>query len=191
MTEQELQERVAAALSSERFRHVEGVVATAAELAARHGASVQWARLGAWIHDIAREWTPEQVQQAAEQMEIPSGFAVIPVLLHGPIAASLFRRWFGPDHVDVENAIRYHTTGRVGMSKMEMILCLADAIEPNRDYPGVDEIRKWAHQDLVRALAESLDSTMRYLLDRHQPIFPLTVMARNDLWERVQSGSSR
>ncbi|KPV38975.1 bis(5'-nucleosyl)-tetraphosphatase (symmetrical) YqeK [Alicyclobacillus ferrooxydans] len=184
MTEETLVEKVRDALSPSRFRHTEGVVKTTEALAKRYGEDVEWARLGAWIHDIAREWPIAQLEQYAEQIEIPSGFALIPNLLHGPIAASIFRDWFGPDHTDVENAIRFHTTGRLAMSKMEMILCLADAIEPSRQYPGVDDIRELADRDLTEALAASMDSTILYLLERHQPIFPLTVMARNELWER-------
>ncbi|QSO49924.1 bis(5'-nucleosyl)-tetraphosphatase (symmetrical) YqeK [Alicyclobacillus mengziensis] len=191
VTEQSIIDRVKEALSPARFMHTQGVVDTAANLAGRYGADVRWTRLGAWVHDIAREWPYQQLEQYAEQIEIPSGFALIPNLLHGPIAASIFRDWFGPDHADVENAIRYHTTGRPGMSKMEMILCLADAIEPSRKYPGVERIRELAERDLGEALAESLDSTIRYLLDRHEPIFPLTVMARNELWERYKTSAEK
>lgn len=189
MTEQELVAHVSSTLSERRLKHVEGVVETADWLANRYGVNRHWARIGAWIHDIAREWPENELQQAAEQIEIPSGFASIPNLMHGPIAASLFREWFGCDRPDVENAIRYHTTGRVGMSQMEMILCLADNIEPTRSYPTVEAIRTRAREDLVHALAESLDSTMQYLLARHEPIFSLTVMARNELWELVGRGA--
>lgn len=186
MTEQELVTHVSATLSAARLEHVEGVVQTATFLAERYGADVKWARIGAWTHDIAREWPEAALEQAVEEIQIPSGFASIPNLLHGPIAASLFREWFGSDQPDVENAIRYHTTGRLGMSTMEMILCLADAIEPTRAYPGVAAIRQHAQDDLVYALAESMDTTISYLLTRHEAIFPLTVMARNELWTRLR-----
>lgn len=186
MTETELSEHVRSALSPERYEHVQGVVETAEALSRLHGEDVHWMRIAAWMHDIAREWSVDQLAFAAEEIEVPSGFALIPALLHGPIAAVLFRDWFGPEHADLENAIRYHTTGRIGMSKAEMILYLADATEPNRQYPGVEQIRDLARTDLVHALAASLDSTITYLLHRHEPIFPLTVMARNEAWERVQ-----
>ncbi len=185
MEEQEIMEKVQREVSPSRWRHTQGVVETATHLAERFSVDVQTCRVAAWIHDLAREWPLEKLQQYAEHVEIPSGFALIPVLLHGPIAAALSRRWFGVDNPDVENAIRYHTTGREGMSKLEMILCLADAIEPSRSYPGVERLRELAEQDLVQALAEAIDATLQYLLARHEPIFPLTVMARNDLWRQV------
>lgn len=185
VTEDELRMRVKKTLSPTRFLHVEGVVSTAERYARIHGGDVPMARIAAWIHDMAREWSDERLLEAAEGMDIPSGFAQVPKLLHGPIAAVRFRDWFGSGYPDVENAIRYHTTARTGMSNMEMILFLADGLEPGRDFPGVDNIRKLAEQDLLSATAHAIDSTLQYLIQRHHPIFPLTVMARNELWERI------
>ncbi|RIV18888.1 HD domain-containing protein [Alicyclobacillaceae bacterium I2511] len=185
MVEQEIIDRVKRELSPSRWRHTQGVVETATILAERYSADVEASRVAAWIHDLAREWPLEKLQQYAEHVEIPSGFALIPDLLHGPIAAVLSRQWFGVNNADVENAIRYHTTGREGMSQLEMVLCLADSIEPSRSYPGVERLRKLAQQDMVQALAEAIDATLQYLLARHEAIFPLTVMARNDLWRQV------
>jgi predicted HD superfamily hydrolase involved in NAD metabolism len=186
VSENAMQERVRASLSPARYEHTVGVVETAEKLAERFGVDVQRARTAAWLHDIAREWSTEQLLQVAEQVEIPSGFASIPAVLHGPISAFLASEWFGVDDEDVKNAIRYHTTGRVGMSDLEKVIILADAIEPGRRYPGVDRIRELALRDLNVALAHSFDSTLLYLIKTHQPIFPLTVMARNELWEQVE-----
>jgi len=183
--EQQIRERVRTELSARRFAHTEGVVDTAVELAARFGGAVEKVRMAAWIHDLAREWSADKLQQFAERIEIPSGFALIPALLHGPIAASLAPEWFDVHDEDVLNAIRFHTTGRVGMSKLEMIICLADAIEPGRSYPDTERIRRIAETDLVLALAESFDSTIGYLIETQQSIFPLTVMARNEFWDQV------
>lgn len=185
MQEEEIRARVSQELSRERFTHVEGVVQTATALAVQYGVEVERARTAAWFHDIAREWPKERLLQVAENVEIPSGFALIPALLHGPIAASLAVEWYGVDE-DVANAIRFHTTGRLRMSILEKIICLADAIEPGRTYAGVDELRKDATQSLDLALAKSFDMTLRYLIDTQQPIFTLTVMARNEFWERTR-----
>lgn len=188
MVEAEVQEQVRADLSASRFAHTEGVVTSVTELAERFGADVQQARVAAWLHDMAREWPTSRLQQAAEKVDVPNGFAVLPGLLHGPIAAALAIEWFGIDD-DVANAIRFHTTGRVGMTRLEKVVCLADAIEPGRVYPGVQEIRSTAREHLELALAKSFDATLRYLIESQQPIFPLTVMARNEFWE--QSGGVR
>ena len=67
------------------------------------------------------------------------------------------------------------------MGLLEKIVCLADYIEPGRDFPGVDEIRKLAKVSLEQGLVAGFDSTIRVLLEKRRIVFPLTVLARNDL----------
>lgn len=189
--EERIRLRAQSELSDRRYAHTAGVVEAAAKLAARYGEEVGKARLAAWLHDIAREWPTERLHLYAEKIELPSGFALIPALLHGPVAAHLAQEWFNIDDEDLLNAVRYHTTGRLGMSRLERIVCLADAIEVGRRYDGVEALRTLATTDLNRALAESFDQTLRHLLDRRQPIFPLTVMARNAFWDEVRLSTSK
>lgn len=174
-------------LSEERWQHTCGVVEAARLLARQHGLDEERAVTAAWIHDAAREWPVERLLAAAEEIEVPAGFAQVPILLHGPVAASILQNQFDCDDQEILDAIRHHTTGRLEMTELDKVLCLADAIEPGRRYPGVDDIRECAQSSLDRALAMSFDSTLQYLIARHQPIFPLTVMARNNLWETLQT----
>jgi predicted HD superfamily hydrolase involved in NAD metabolism len=109
-------------------------------------------------------------------------------LLHGHIAAAIAPQEFGIEEQDVLNACRYHTSGRTNMSLLEKVVCLADAIEPGREYPAVEQIREMAKEDLNMALALSFDNTIEYLIKRRHPIFPLTVMARNEIWQAVKDG---
>ena len=73
-----------------------------------------------------------------------------PKLLHGPVAAELARRELGVEDTEVLDAIREHTTGRPGMGPLSLVLYVADKIEPARDYPSVENLRRLAHQDLDR-----------------------------------------
>ncbi len=57
---------------------------------------------------------------------------------------------------EIIDAVRYHTTGRYGMSLLEKIIYIADAIEPGRTYPGVDEIRKLADTDIDGSMASAM-----------------------------------
>jgi predicted HD superfamily hydrolase involved in NAD metabolism len=82
---------------------------------------------------------------------------------------------------EILNAIRYHTSGRVGMSLLEKIIYLADYIEPGRHFPGVDEVRKMADNDLNEALLASVRNTILFLVKKNQPIFPDTFATFNDL----------
>ena len=79
------------------------------------------------------------------------------------------------------NAIRYHTSGRPKMSVLEKVVCLADYIEPGRDFPGVQEVRELAEHDLDGALYRSLNNTLMLLIKNNRKLYPLTVEARNDL----------
>ncbi|QQE77360.1 bis(5'-nucleosyl)-tetraphosphatase (symmetrical) YqeK [Alicyclobacillus sp. SO9] len=175
-------------LSVQRFAHTRGVAETAEALAVRFGADPEKAKTAGWIHDIAREWSVDRAQDFARKIDVPQGFSQVPTLLHGPIAAYMLQHRFGLKDEDTANAVKYHTTGRAGMSLLEKVVCLADAIEPGRDFPDVPKIRDLATRDINRALAESFDSVIRFLLEEHRIILPLTVTTRNDLWRQVENG---
>lgn len=167
------------ALSPQRFQHVEGVVSTAVVLANAAHVPVEQAMQAAWLHDLAREWPRDRLLQVAETINIPSGFAAMPTLLHGPIAAHLGRATYGLTDEAILDAVRFHTTGRPQMTALDLVLFVADAIEPNRQYPGVDEIREAAQQSLAGAAQLSIDHTIRFLLEAGKPLFPLTILTRN------------
>ena len=67
------------------------------------------------------------------------------------------------------------------MSVLEKIIFLADYIEPSRDFPGVDELRKTAYQDLNKAVIAAYNSTIKFLLDKNEYIYELTFFGRNYL----------
>lgn len=185
MNETQIKQMVQDVLSPRRFQHVSGVVETADQLAQRFGADPLKARIAAWAHDYAREWAVDRWYEVAQERRIDPEFMTVPELMHGPIVATMLPEVFGVEDEDIANAVRYHTSGRVGMSLLEKVVCLADYIEPGREFPGVVELRTLAEQDIDLALASAFDGTIRHLLDKHKPIFPLTLLARNDLWQNV------
>ena len=89
-----------------------------------------------------------------------------------------------PDSItdsEILEAIRVHTTGKVGMSTLDKVIFLADYIEPNRDFPGVDELRKVAKKDLNKAVLLGFDNTINHLIEQQLSIYPLTILGRNDV----------
>lgn len=61
-------------------------------------------------------------------------------LIHPFLGAEVARREYQVTDEDILNAIRYHTTGRAGMSLLEKIIFIADYIEPNREkFDGLEE----------------------------------------------------
>src|SRR5699024_7885437 len=95
-------------------------------------------------------------------------------LWHGPVGALLMEQEQGITDRRVLNAIRYHTTGRAGMTTCDMIIFLADYIEPARDFPGVDNVRKAAQRDLCEATWLALRNTIRHLIDKQAMVYPDT-----------------
>ena len=85
-------------------------------------------------------------------------------LLHAKVGAYLAQSRYGVTVPDILNAIKYHTTGRPKMSKLEKILYIADYIEPGRKHVAdLEQIRQVAYQDLDATMARILENTLAYL----------------------------
>lgn len=182
MNREALMEATKSQMPERRWKHVLGVVDTAVELADRFGGDRDKAWLAALLHDYTKAWPIERMEKIIREQGLP------PELLehdkelwHAHVGAWVVRTEHGIDDEEVLDAIRYHTSGREGMTKLDKIVCLADYMEPGRDFPGVNKIRELAQHNLEEALLAGFDSTIRLLLDKGKRIFPLTVLARNDL----------
>jgi predicted HD superfamily hydrolase involved in NAD metabolism len=156
-------------LSPARFAHVCRVADTSERLARRHGVDPDRARLAGLYHDWAREMPAAELLGWAERLHLPS--AVAPAVLHGPVAARLLPDLPGLD-ATVRQAIDRHTTGAPGMSQLDMVLFVADLIEPGRRFDGVEAIRALAETDLEGATLAALDATLSDLIRRGRPRHP-------------------
>ena len=161
-------------LSEKRYDHTLRVADTAAALAHVHGLDEDRARLSALIHDAARETEPEEFLRLAEEWNIPVGEPErqSPKLLHGPVAAELARRELGVRDEVVLEAVRAHTTAKPGMGPLALTLYIADKIEPARDYPSVERLRKLAREDLHTAAIESLRRAIAHNEGRGKDVHP-------------------
>jgi predicted HD superfamily hydrolase involved in NAD metabolism len=182
MNREQLAEAVKMQMPSRRWEHTLGVVSSAVELSRKYGADPAKADLAALLHDYCKYWPIEKQRQTYLEEGLPEDVLDYdPQLLHGPLAAVIARKQFGIDDEEVLGAIRYHTSGRAGMTLLEKIVCLADYIEPGRDFPGVHNIREIAEHSLEKALIAGFDSTIRFLLEKGKKVYPDTIMARNSL----------
>lgn len=170
-------------LSPGRIRHSLGVAEYSARLAARYGAPVEKARLAGLLHDYARDLAPQELIARAERAGLISHVVEkrVPVLLHGPVGAWLLREEAGIADEEILQAVSRHTTGAPNMSLIDKIVYLADALEPGRQYYGVDDLRRMAEEDLDRALLKTMESGIVYVLRRGQLLHPVTIEARNYL----------
>ena len=135
-------------VGEKRFAHTKRVIDLATAMAARFGESVEKAGLAALLHDYGKD---------------PGG-GVENDLGHGGMAAEAAASEFGVADVDVLNAIRYHTTGRAGMSRLERIVFLADTVEPGRTYDSIARLRDTCLDDLDSGALTVLVELKKYLL---------------------------
>ena len=97
---------------------------------------------------------------------------------HQFAGAYVAERWFGVTDEDVLNAIRYHTSARENMSDLEKIIFLADMLEKERKYQGVEELRAlFMGKDLDECLTEALRQTLLFLEQKGGTVYPLTKKA--------------
>ncbi|SDT33950.1 putative HD superfamily hydrolase of NAD metabolism [Paenibacillaceae bacterium GAS479] len=182
MDKQQLMASIRSGMPERRWQHVQGVIDTSIVLAERFGADPAKAELAAILHDLAKFWPVERMQEYVREDGVD--LAVLNYdkeLWHAPAGAWAAVKDYGIDDPEVLAAVRYHTSGREGMTLLERVVCLADYMEPGREFPGVDRIRELADSDLNAALIAGFDSTIRFLLEKGKRIYPLTVAARNDL----------
>ena len=182
MDKQQMIESIRSGMPERRWQHVQGVISTAIVLAKRFGADPDKAELAAILHDLAKYWPVDRMEEAIREEGADLGIlSYDKELWHAPAGAYISRRDYGVTDIEVLDAVRYHTSGRAGMTLLDKVVCLADYMEPGRDFPGVDGIRELAENDLDAALRAGFDSTIRFLLEKGKVIYPLTLAARNDL----------
>lgn len=184
-----LAEQLKQELSAELYAHSEGVAETAAMLAASLGVSKDKARLAGWFHDCAREWTSaELIHYCGEYgIEIDLFAQLSPVILHGPVGAVIAQKR-GVNDGEVLSAIRNHTLGCPEMTVLEQILYVADKIEPNRCYPGVEKLREAVRKDFQQGLLQAAAQAIAFVLEKRQVVHPQSISFWNWLVEQSAKG---
>jgi len=187
-----LREATRSQMPDRRWKHTLGVVETAIVLAERFGGDVRKAELAALLHDYSKAWPTSRMEQIIRENRLPSELLEHDKeLWHAHVGAWAVQAEHGIADEEVLDAIRYHTSGRERMTLLDKIVCLADYMEPGRDFPGVANIRKLAESSLEEALVAGFDSTITLLLEKGRRIFPLTVLARNGLIEQLEANQSQ
>lgn len=170
-------ERLKERLSPVRYRHSLGVAFTSAALAMRHRVDIEKAFLAGLLHDSAKYLSKEgYLEKTAEfGLEASSVERQAPSLLHPKLGAYFAEHEFGVSDPEILSAIRSHTTGKAGMTRLEQIVYIADFIEPGRpDLPGIESIREAAFEDLDRACYLYAKRLTEYLEESGRVIDPQT-----------------
>lgn len=180
-----LEETVVKLLKENRVAHVLGCRDAAVELARQYGENeVDTARAGL-LHDITKALDgPLQLTLCSEYDILLSKFSQEnPKTLHALTGSLVAEQVFGENQAVVA-AIRYHTTGRPAMSRLEKILYLADYIEVNRNFPGVDRLRAAAHRSLDEGMLMGLEMTLSQLREQKRQISQNSIDAARYLREQ-------
>ena len=184
MTYDEIYQDVQKRLSEYRFTHSIGVAKKAKELAKIYGVDEKVAEKVGIAHDLAKELSDTEMLNYANSnnIEIDEIEKNQPDLLHGKIAADIAKKEYGFNE-DMQNAIRWHTTGRTNMSKLEKIIYIADKTEENRkgDRFDLEKSRALSKQDLDKTIIFLMDEFIIYGIKNERIIHPCSVSARNYL----------
>jgi predicted HD superfamily hydrolase involved in NAD metabolism len=153
-------------LSDKRRIHTLGVKDTAIALAKKYGADPLKAEVAALAHDLYRGLRGEDLNKTVRDLGLDEKYLDDPNLAHSKIASIMLREKYGVEDSDILNAVSFHTTGRRNMSTLEKVVFLADAIEPGRNYPGVEDIRKAAEKGLDEGCLCSMLGTIRHVQEQ-------------------------
>lgn len=170
-------------MGQRRYIHSVNVAESAAELARRYGADEEKAEIAGILHDSCKEIPKDEMLQIMTR-----GGIILDAVEKGtsklwhPIAGSVYARdTLGIKDEDIINAIRYHTTGRAGMSLLEKVIFIADFISAERDYDGVDIMREKAFECLEDAMIFGLQFTITDLAKRKMTIHSNALACYNDV----------
>lgn len=179
----ELEQYLKENLVEKRFDHVLRVRDTAVILAKHYGVDEYKAEIAALGHDIAKNTKLDELKKIINDNNIilTEDEEKTPELWHGIVAPIICKKLFNINDEEVLSAMRWHTTGKANMTSLEKIIYIADMIEPGRKFPGVEDIRKLAFEDLDKGVLHGLTHSIKYLLDNNLLVNVNSIEARNYL----------
>ena len=193
MNQKQAKELVRSRLSDKRYEHTLNVRKMAVKLAKRHDADEDRAALAALLHDAAKEISKDEMRAIMKaHPEYAEGGESRPTpVWHGICAAILARTEWGVEDEAVLSAIACHTAGKPGMSKLDKILYLADMSSAERDWPGVNKLRKLERKDLDAAMLMALKQTNDFVLSQDKPLDPMSKAAYDDIQAQVEARAAK
>jgi len=186
----EIRDYAESVLSEKRFLHTLSVANEARGLAVIWGADPQKAYLAGLIHDIAKEIPFEKSMEMLADAGLTKKFKqmLTEPLVHGPLAAHIAKEKLGICDEEVLDAVRYHSTGRLGMSLLEKIIYVADFIEPRRPYQDSKDVGKLAREDLDAAILMQTERCIKFIIDSGKVLNTQTVDVRNSFLTNRKRG---
>lgn len=166
-------------LTEKRFYHTLSVAKEAVRLAEKYGADTEKAFFAGLLHDICKDMPMDKQLQLFFEFGIILDSLVLnaPKLWHSYLGAAFIEKRLGITDSEIIEAVRYHTTARANMTLLEKIIYLADFTSQDRDYSGVDDMRKAVDISLDKAMYDALEFSVYDLNQKKLPVHPDTLSA--------------
>jgi len=177
-------------LGERGIRHSVNVADMAGHLAETYSVDVEAARLAGLLHDWCKDLDGSELMERAAEHGIPVTDAdrAVPYLLHAPVGAVELRRAFPGISEDILGAIGAHTYGSASPTPLEMVVYIADTLEPDRTHAGAEELRSLIGVvSLEELFARTYADSLRHLVDSRRRIHPETVAT----WNHIVEGDRR
>lgn len=167
-------------MPEKRLRHCLGVEKAARELAERFGLDIEKAGLAGLLHDYAKKVSDEDFLSLIDKYQLdPDLKNWGNNVWHGMVGIYKIQEDLGIEDAEILRAIEIHTVGSSTMSELDKVVYVADYIEHNRDFPGVDKARELAQRSLNQAVAYETARTVEHLVHKGMPIYPQTLETYN------------
>ncbi len=158
-------------LPEKRLKHTADVVVCALKKAKELGLDEEKVRIATLLHDSAKYIDHKTVEGFTLDEDVPD-----PVV-HAFLGAYIAKKYFKVD-AEIEDAIRYHTSGKANMTLLSKLVFVADMLEEGRDYEGVDKLRElYEKEDFETCFIECLKEEFLHLMNKKQRIYIETINA--------------
>lgn len=185
----EKQKQLKELIGEYRYKHSLGVMETAEKFCVKFGEDPEKGKIAGLFHDCGKFFDKKQAFKFIEDNKLiyPKEYLENFQLLHPHLGADIARIIFDINDPYILDAIRYHTTLRENPSLLDKIIFITDAIEPGRDFEGVDQLRELANKDINKAILFSLEDTIKALVNKKKYLGLDTIKARNYFLKIVEN----
>lgn len=176
-------------LGQTSYDHCLRTAETAVRLARMYEVDESQAATAGLMHDVAKDMPDVQLIEQARSfgMKIDPVEACKPYLLHASVGARILALEFGIADETILGAVAKHTFGDTIMNKLDRIVYLADVIEPDRDFAGLDEIRRLTRVSLDEAFAAAYKGQLLFIIEKGGYLHPRTL----EVWNSIASEVGR
>ena len=184
----ELKEIVKSKMSLKRFTHTLGVVEMSEKLAKIYNADIEKCKVAALLHDICKEMDMEYIKNICKNNfmnELSEEDLENNEILHGFAGSYYVKTELGINDKEILNAIKYHTVGAKNMTLVEKIVYIADAIEYERNYPSVVEIREETFKNLDKGILMEIEHKEKYLESIGKKSHPNTYKFKKEILKEL------